>query len=842
MGQGEDILITLQYYGLFDPLAMLSAFVPQTYTEYLYIVLVIVRVYLSGLFFLCFCLYMKHGGMGALLGSLAYALCGFSLYAGVRHPFFLTPVVFFPLLVLGSEKILRKENPGIFIFSLFLTTISNFYFAYMECLLLIVYVVIRYFSIPGIRHCRELSSYLIRFLIAGITGLAMAALVFLPVVYCFLNNARAGVGNAVPLLYPRVFYEECLIEFMGINGTEFWTYLGFTPLCFLSIGLLFSIRKKNTWVKWLFAVTLAMQCFPVFGHVINGFSYVSNRWSWVFSFIAAYILALMWPEINRLSAKKKRWLCFFTAGYLLIVFLLPQTKGKGSITQWILLCVSLALICMDDRILFFRGRSIRKAGLSAVCIFSIIAMGYSLFAVEGNGYILEFLKRKEEKNSIEQSAGNLASPYMENEMFTRYTQQGRGYNHSILNRTYGVASYWSLHANYITQYRQEMELAYHQGYKWCDYDHRAYLDALNNIGYRVCSRSIEEDIHAGYGFDQELETDQFILYKNQYPMPIGYTYDSVLTHEKYELLTAEQKQEALLQNILLHGETRRDYDSDTCSTSSGEAEYSMEVVSGNCEIGNHEIIVKQAPATVRLLFDPQSDCELYLNLKNLQVEPIGWMDAVEKYDDVREVFELLSDEEKDQIRRSERLSMGDTTVKLGVFDGFMNRQIDHFLSNDQFYLGIHDYLINMGYMEEERSFFTITFDKAGVYMYDDMRVVCQAMDDLPIYISERSEESIGQIEFGVNSMKGGIEVSEHKILCMAAPYSTGWKAYVDGQETPILRANIWSMAIELEPGKHEVEFRYMTPWIKMSAYISLLGWACFAAVEIGYQKKKWYVK
>jgi hypothetical protein len=39
-------------------------------------------------------------------------------------------------------------------------------------------------------------------------------------------------------------------------------------------------------------------------------------------------------------------------------------------------------------------------------------------------------------------------------------------------------------------------------------------------------------------------------------------------------------------------------------------------------------------------------------------------------------------------------------------------------------------------------------------------------------------------------------------------YPKGWKAYVDGNETEILRVNYILRAIELGPGKHRIEFRF----------------------------------
>ena len=52
-------------------------------------------------------------------------------------------------------------------------------------------------------------------------------------------------------------------------------------------------------------------------------------------------------------------------------------------------------------------------------------------------------------------------------------------------------------------------------------------------------------------------------------------------------------------------------------------------------------------------------------------------------------------------------------------------------------------------------------------------------------------------------------------------YPDGWKAYVDGSETPIARADYVLRAIRVPAGKHKVEMRFETDF-KKNAGISLV--------------------
>jgi len=51
MGLGSEIAGPLNYHGFGDPLSLIAIFVPTTYTEVLYNILVILRLYLAGLAF-----------------------------------------------------------------------------------------------------------------------------------------------------------------------------------------------------------------------------------------------------------------------------------------------------------------------------------------------------------------------------------------------------------------------------------------------------------------------------------------------------------------------------------------------------------------------------------------------------------------------------------------------------------------------------------------------------------------------------------------------------------------------------------------------------------------------
>ena len=144
IGYGADVITTLSYYVMGDPLNLLSVAVPTRYMAYFYSFLVVLRLYLAGLAFSGYCFYMgRKKNLAVLTGALCYVFCGYALFGAIRHPFFLNPMIYFPLILTGVEKIREKKSPVQLALSVGLAAFSNFYFFYMLVVFTVIYVLIR---------------------------------------------------------------------------------------------------------------------------------------------------------------------------------------------------------------------------------------------------------------------------------------------------------------------------------------------------------------------------------------------------------------------------------------------------------------------------------------------------------------------------------------------------------------------------------------------------------------------------------------------------------------------------------------------------------------------------
>ena len=133
LGEGSDILQALHFYVIGDPFALPCIVVPTNYMWIYYGFSIMLRLYAAGAAFSYLCFYNNKnvGRLAVMGGTLSYIFCSWAIYNANRHPFFLGPMVYLPLIVLGIEKIIKKEKPYVFIIAVFFTATSHFYFFYV---------------------------------------------------------------------------------------------------------------------------------------------------------------------------------------------------------------------------------------------------------------------------------------------------------------------------------------------------------------------------------------------------------------------------------------------------------------------------------------------------------------------------------------------------------------------------------------------------------------------------------------------------------------------------------------------------------------------------------------
>lgn len=86
-----------------------------------------------------------------------------------------------------------------------------------------------------------------------------------------------------------------------------------------------------------------------------------------------------------------------------------------------------------------------------------------------------------------------------------------------------------------------------------------------------------------------------------------------------------------------------------------------------------------------------------------------------------------------------------------------------------------------------------------------------------------SKENIKIITINPNKKQMNIKTSGEVLLFLSDSYFPGWKAYINGVETEVFRANYTFQAIKVPSGNHLVEFVYKPDSFKIGLIISFLS-------------------
>lgn len=838
IGFGADVFESLTYYVIGDPFALFSAIVPAKYTEILYNVLIIARLYFAGIAFCAYCRYFKKDFTATLCGAMIYVFCGYALFASVRHPYFTNPMIYLPMFCLGAEKLMTQKKPWVFIISVFLAAVSNFYFFYMVTALAVIYVIFRFFTIVKEHRIKNFFITLLKFIGCYAAGVLPAAFILLPTVFGFLNNGRLdNPYSANMLFYPGYYYANMLGGIITCNSSTDWTVLGYTPFGLAAVVCLFAKRSKKYFsIKVATIVLTVFLLIPFFGYAFNGFGYISNRWCFGYSFLIAYIVAVMLPHIVAHITNKQKTALAVTGGVLCIAFtviaILSSTVFYASLSAYFLV---ISIICCGLPRLShcINYRRIVQLSLILLVIVCVAFNGDFRYNTDQSSYLNEYLNSGEPV-SLLNNAPNSEVKNLNDNSFYRIEESGGVKNDSLYSHTYGTSSFYSLQTEFLTNYIKEMQVPVAAINIITGLGCRTYLNTLASVKYYTCYNGSSST--APYGFEnistEESKEKDIEIYQNKNALPLGYTYSSYITTDDFKKLSSLEKQQAMMQGIV--SDHIEGFQQTTPSYTNKNISFTMQDCS-NADLDGNQITVYESNTTVKLEFSTPSNCESYLTFTGLTfcpTNPNNFMSHV-----------LGKNPSKSAINKytgsNAFWSPADESA-LTVKSKYESQKLTCLTTSHSYYCGIHDYTANLGYCKGSQNYCTIKFAEPGVYTFDSMSIESQPMDDFDKQVDELKADTMTNTKISTNSVSGDISLTDDKILCLTVPYSQGWTATVDGTETEIQVGNLMYMALPLSAGNHHIELHYTTPYLKIGFIISAASICVIILLSVIYNilKKK----
>lgn len=813
IGLGSDIITTFHYYALGDPLSLISVFVPAEKAYILFQLLFIVRIYLSGIVFSAFNFLMNRKDYFAVLGgTITYIFCGFTFITAVKHPYFMNTMMYLPLLFIGVELVLKNKTPALLVLAVGISAMSSFYFFYMYVIMTVVYVIFRLICI----YKTDIRSYLmplVRIAVCSVVGVMISAVVLLPVITSFLSDNRSGLAHNVNWLYLPDFYKSFPAGFISVQNPGNSICLCYSCIALICVAVLFMQRRKNTNLKIMLVFMTGLVMMPFVGKIMNGFSYATCRWAFVYHFLIAYIVSVVWPSIKRIDKSGALVLISVVSVYCLACFMIGKYTKASFYMSIFLLAAALVIIFLFTEFKSKKMKFILQSGLLCITALSVVVNAFFVYSGHGDAYSEDFMTN-EVFPAVSFTVNNkIKTISQDDDSFFRYDGDTiYTINSASTSKLNGISYYWSMSNPYVSRYRREMNLLQHHTYKYLGFDNRTALNAFSCVKYFYDNG---QSSTIPYGFKK---TDVEDVYENQYCLPFGYTYDSYVSSSDVENVNSIALQQIMLSSAIT------DSDLTKISKSEPETDYKKIKFSAkntkNASLKEDRIEFKKSEKSVEIKFSGKAKCETYLSISglrfvNTQKMPLG--KGVKKKNSAKAFLRVAA-------------FSGDEKV--------VSKNLQLPTENYTWYEGLTDYDINLGYHKKPITSVKLSSDVPGTFMFDDLNIICQPMKKYAGQIEKLKQDVLTDTVFSTNTVSGKISLENPKLLCLSVPYADGWNLYVDGEKTEPVLVNGLYIGTELPAGDHEIQIVYNTPNLKLGAVISAFGFAALVGIGIVYQVQK----
>lgn len=719
----------------------------------------------------------------ALLYSVIYGLSG---YMVVNHynPNFLDNLLYFPLLMIGLEKILDGQQSKSYPWVLALMILTQFYIAYMAALAVAIYAI--YYLIGSDQTFGQAIDKIVRLVKYSLLGVGLTAFWLMPLFFNLLaSKAKADALFSLDfdLLYP---IQGLVTKFLPmVNSFEEWGDNGAMPqvyvtgiviLTFIQLFISPSVNRRQK-LGVLFLLLVYLISFQVtivdsiwhMGQRPVGFYF---RNAWAFSFAILSLSYTSWQASWGLSLKQALWTLIMPAlaviAYLTIdYYALSDQAFYLGISLWILLIGLLV-------------QASRPWAMVLIALLTLGELGLNTYqAIDSVPY---YNSREGIEEKIDLYQAKVIPQLQDPEVFYRADLNLSGLNTNLFAGVRPVGHFTSsIEYSLIDTFGK---LGLPSSKAMVNYQSLPLTDALFSVKY-----SAQPDPLPPYLQDMTSDWIQVgdfnqwnTLYENPYRLGLGF-----LVSESFINLQLEEDQPILNQDRIM------------------------------------DQLFDSSQSYFQLLMTP-SPLTSNLNLDN---------SVYEVRDQSQPTFLSYSWTDLDPEASYYLQIPKHLTYYLPFADVFLNRTpyelMDRFTSPQLWPVQVSQ----QGTIE-----LSILSNSVEKYDMSELRLVKFMKNEFQQAILEKQADNLELQKVTNREILASVEVTnpDKQWVFLSIPYNQGWKLEVDGQT--ILTQPVWQTftGFELSPGHHDLKFIYRPPGILPGILVScsslvILLWMYFTQTK-----------
>ena len=711
--------------------------------------------------------------------AISYAFSGY-VVAFQINVMWLDNVILLPLIVLGIEKINSKDDYKLYVITMSLSLIFNFYIGFATAIFSALYYL---FIKLKTNNFKKFISKSVKFALYSILAALISAIIILPVIH----TLKQGRGSSFFIDTATMFKSNfTILELLSknlvgaINDSQVFNglpnvYIGI--LILILVEMYFLNKKIPLKDKLISLIFILIMIISFKTNIINlmwhgfktpvGFLY---RYSFTFIFLLITIAAENIRKIEEKSEYSVKNIILLSVINIAVLFLIKNktyewVSKKALILSGIFLVTYLIIFIIYK----YRKNEILLRILS--CVFIVeIALNYILTIKQIN-----YLEPMGYKNAVQINDKVIQETKEYDDSFARIVNTQEFYsNESLLFNYNGIGHSSSTFEQYETEFIKKIGFNWHMDFTSYGFGNTLITDSLLGVKYKL-SKNDEEY----YDKVKDL-SEEYQLYKNKYELPIGYITNNYI--ENVEL----DKGPFYIQEELLN------------KIADENIKYFNNVKSKDVKLVNVE---KTDGCYYKRTNNEENNAyiELTYDLNKVNEELYFLVDTPYFWDE--SAFKLyVNDELIDSYIGANK--QGIIKIDSKKHENNSNTKIKLIFNNDE-NIKINDFILKELNLEN--------FEKS--------------------YNKIKENGELKNIEYKNNKLKAEIKTNEDEYLFTTIPYIDGWVAKVDGKKGKIENSNGIIM-LKLNEGEHEIELKYTPKGIKIGAVISLISLSIFITINI----------
>jgi uncharacterized membrane protein YfhO len=783
-GMGHDYVLLL--ISLLSPLNLLNVIVPYSLLREALTITLLIRIGCAGLFTALYLRYAykqcytpvgKRGATYSLalpVFSSLYALCAYTL--GYYHnKMWFDSFAILPLVMLGLLALMRDGKFKLYIVSLALAVLFDFYIGYIIC----VFVVIAFLGQCVVQKLslRDFLGKLRLFAACSALAAALTAVLVIPAYFALQNTYGIRASSPTTLFYTNFF--DILGNFIAFTPPTILNGLPnlYSGLISVLLAGLFTQSKKiprreKIVFIGIFVFLLLCTDIDILNLIMHAFTR-PNGYPARFSFLISFVLVIMAYRAFLLTEDMGKFGLLATgmsASFVLLSAVIGPQKTNYIVGSAVLCAFYILLLYFSIAARTVKTRTFASAALFIAILTELSITSYIGIKTVGTsdrddyyyGYEqIKALLNTRKKTGVDFYRTDLDNPYNYNQPYL-YNYNGvcifySGVNPDVLRFMQGLG------LNCIRSQTNTNAFFYSTT--------SPLVNAFLNMRYLISPAGDIADRNVYWEIVGKIGDS--LLFENKYYLPLGFIVDDKLADYRYH------DNPLLAQNILFQLATGLDGDLFEIQ----EFDISYPTKNDNEKLilnWNHQFSFS-GMAYAYCWYDNTNPNNL-TTTRFLEISTKTSSVQLNIGNDTPCIFPVGNITQSDNITFSLEINNKDDKALIGF--GILNGE-----------------LFEQGY-------------------------------------AKLSSQVLQLTEFTNTKVKGTITVLDDGLLYTSIPADKNWSAYVDGIKRKIVKIDNAMIAVSLSKGYHEIEFRYFNTGLLAGGIVSIFSLAVFIVLAVLETRKR----